>query len=433
VYCEPVRPLIPEKAPSSGIDTALFIRDVTGKRVITTGFGRTVTVHAENSAAALEVISRFAADPRWLIHLPPTMSPVETSQAEGYLERPEQAFSYYASEGVTKIVCEEKHMGSRAIMVVCRSPDVAAGRFGIANGERGKIYTRTGRPFFRNLEDEKSVLTRTIEAAESSGLLDELQSDWLCLDAEIMPWSVKAQELIERQYGPVGAAADAALSAADDLVQKALARGVDLKTFAGSITSRKNAADKYRDAYRPYVWPVTQLDDMRIAPFHILASEGVSHADKSNLWHMEHCHKIAAADDALFFATQYRVVSLDDVAECEGVAQWWEDLTSQGGEGMVVKPFNFVARGKRGLIQPAVKVRGKEYLRIIYGPDYDIPENLDRLRHRGLGRKRSLALREFALGLAALQRFVDHEPLRSVHECAVAVLAMESEPVDPRL
>jgi protein phosphatase len=109
------------------------------------------------------------------------------------------------------------------------------------------------------------------------------------------------------------------------------------------------------------------------------------------------------------------------------------ELTRAGGEGMVVKPLGFVTRSARGLVQPALKCRGREYLRIIYGPEYDLPENLERLRHRGLSAKRSLALREFCLGVEGLTRFVDRQPLRRVHECVFGVLALESEPVDPRL
>ncbi len=100
---------------------------------------------------------------------------------------------------------------------------------------------------------------------------------------------------------------------------------------------------------------------------------------------------------------------------------------------MVVKPYSFIAKGRRGLLQPALKCRGREYLRIIYGPEYTLPEHLERLRARGLSKKRSLALREFALGIEALTRFVKREPLRRVHECVFGVLALESEPVDPRL
>jgi protein phosphatase len=122
----------------------------------------------------------------------------------------------------------------------------------------------------------------------------------------------------------------------------------------------------------------------------------------------------------------------DEDSERAGVA-WWEQLTASGGEGMVVKPLSWLARGRRGLVQPAVKCRGREYLRIIYGPEYTAPEHLERLCARAVGAKRSLAIREYALGLEALHRFVEKEPLYRVHECAFGVLALESEPVDPRL
>ncbi|WJI59682.1 hypothetical protein NLY33_13635 [Mesorhizobium sp. C432A] len=127
------------------------------------------------------------------------------------------------------------------------------------------------------------------------------------------------------------------------------------------------------------------------------------------------------------------MVDLADAGSCAEAVAWWETLTDSGGEGMVVKPHDFVSRNKKGLMQPALKVRGQEYLRIIYGPEYDAPDNLVRLRERGLGGKRSLALREFALGHEALKRFVAKEPLRRVHECVFGVLALESEPIDPRL
>lgn len=132
-------------------------------------------------------------------------------------------------------------------------------------------------------------------------------------------------------------------------------------------------------------------------------------------------------------ATPYLVIDVtDDPSIAQGIA-WWEQLTATGGEGMVVKPLDFLAAGRHGFVQPAVKCRGSEYLRIIYGPECDVPENLGRLRKRGLSAKRSLAQREFALGVEALERFVQREPLRRVHECVFGVLALESEPVDPRL
>jgi protein phosphatase len=135
----------------------------------------------------------------------------------------------------------------------------------------------------------------------------------------------------------------------------------------------------------------------------------------------------------VLFRTAHRVVDVTDPAQVEAASAWWSEMTGAGGEGMVVKPMDFIAQGRRGVVQPAVKCRGREYLRIIYGPEYTLPENLQRLRKRGLGAKRSLAMREFSLGVEALERFVRGEPLRRVHECVFGVLALESEPVDPRL
>ena len=144
--------------------------------------------------------------------------------------------------------------------------------------------------------------------------------------------------------------------------------------------------------------------------------------------------EVCAADPGVLLATAWREVDLADEAACADAARWWEGLTEAGGEGVVVKPLAFVARdGKGRLVQPALKCRGREYLRLIYGPEYTLPEHLERLRERGLGAKRALALKEFSLGLEALHRFVAREPLRRVHECAFGVLALESEPVDARL
>lgn len=186
-------------------------------------------------------------------------------------------------------------------------------------------------------------------------------------------------------------------------------------------------------AYRRYCWPVRSLADLRLAPFHLLASEGAAHADKDHGWHMETLGRPCTGAPSLLQSTAYRVVDVTDPADEEAGVRWWQELTDRGGEGMVVKPLDSIARGRRGLVQPAVKCRGREYLRIIYGPEYTAAENLDRLRQRGLGLKRSLAVREFALGVEGLERVVRREPFRRVHECVFGVLALESEPVDPRL
>ncbi|MEI8146201.1 MAG: polynucleotide kinase-phosphatase [Alphaproteobacteria bacterium] len=435
IYSEPIRPLgVPAKAISAQQenDASLDLADVMGKRIIETRLWNTVTIREGHAAAALEVMARFAIDPRWLIYLPPTMSPSETSSEVGYLEHPREALGYFRKLGVPQVVCEEKHMGSRAVIVVARDEEVARKRFGVSSGPPGAVYTRTGRAFFADRADLAAVLARTTQALEGAGLFERLTTDWLCLDAEIMPWSAKAQALISQHFAHVGASSRAGLSAAEQALAKAALRGVDIGERAESVAAQLSHSESYAAAVRQYCWPISGLSGLKIAPFHLLASEGAVHYDKPHAWHME---VLAALErhDPLFQATRTKTVDLADEASIEAAIRWWLDMTEQGGEGMVVKPADFIARGPKGLIQPAVKCRGRDYLRLIYGPDYDAPANLSRLRQRNLHDKRSLAIREFALGLEALERFVAHAPLRRVHECVFGVLAMESEPVDPRL
>ena len=422
-----------QRTQQQAFDDVLDLEDFTGKRLIDTRLAPRITIREENSIAALEVMSRFAVDPKWLIYLPPTMSPCETSDQTTLLEHPQEAFGYYRSEGVSEVICEQKHMGSRAVVVLCKDEAVSQRRFGVVTPRLGCVYTRTGRRFFTEDALEKTFLQRVRDAAEASGLWAELNSDWMCLDCELMPWSAKAQELLRLQYAPVGAAARATLSAEQEILAQARRRVSGLDELAERTASRLRAIDSYIHEYRQYCWPVASLDDLKLAPFHLLASEGAVHTTQRHTWHMEMISKLCAADNRLLLATPFQLVNLSDPASCEAATVWWTDMTAAGREGMVVKPLDFIAQGRRRAVQPAIKVRGPEYLRIIYGPEYRLPGNLDRLRARNVGTKRSLAGREFALGIEALARFVSREPLRRIHECVFGILALESEPVDPRL
>jgi protein phosphatase len=299
--------------------------------------------------------------------------------------------------------------------------------------ETGAIWTRTGRAFFADTALTEGLLVRLRAAVQSAGLWEELASDWLILDAEIMPWSAKAGALIDSQYAPVATSSRAGLAAALDSLQAGAARGLDLGGLTERFAGRLRRAEAYADAWQPYVWPVSGLEDLRVAPFHLLASEGRVWFDEDHPWHMGIAERLAEVGDPVITRTRWRLVDLGDEGAVADVIRWWEEATASGAEGMVVKPRVFVPQGDKGLLQPAIKVRGRPYLRIIYGPEYDAPEHLERLRERGLGGKRKLAIREFALGHEALKRFVAREPLRRVHECVFAVLALESEPIDPRL
>jgi protein phosphatase len=438
VYRQPARPLGPAAALASAGDgrtgVELDLSDVVGRRIIDTRLHGTLTIREENAAAALEVMSRFAADPRWLVYLPPTMAPSATTTVEGLLEHPAEAFAWFRRDRVDRVVCEEKHMGSRAVVVVCRDPGVAARRFGIEAGPAaGIVTTRTGRPFLADATQGRALLDKVRAALDATGLWDELASDWLVLDAELLPWSAKAENLVRHQYAAVGAAATATLAAEVAVLDAVAARGVDAGDVAARTADRHAMAGRYVDAYRRYCWPVASVDDLRLAPFQVLAGEGRVHALTAHSWHLDVARRLAEADPTTFRPTASITVVLENPAAAAEAIAWWEDLTGTGGEGMVVKPLDVVHQGPKGLVQPGIKCRGPEYLRIIYGPEYTAEANLARLRSRGLGHKRSLALREFALGIEALERFVAGEPLYRVHECVFGVLALESEPVDPRL
>ena len=438
-YSQPAKPFLPEEVAAPALtaqqrqDELLDIQDVLGKRIVATRLARNVTIREENAIAALEVMGRFAANPKWLVYLPPAVSPSETANEPGLLEHPAEAFGYYRQAGVPTVICEEKHMGSRAVVVVCRDEDVARRRFGVVDEGIGACYTRTGRRLFDDDQLEGELLTRLRGAADRSELFERLDTDWLLLDCELMPWSAKAQELLRQQYAAVGAAAGLGLTESVAALASASGRvDGEIGALLERTRARADDATRFVDAYRRYCWPVRTIDDLKLAPFHLLATERAVHVDKDHLWHMQTLAEFCASDE-LLHPTAYLVVNTTDPESERAGTAWWSELTDRGGEGMVVKPLEFLARGRRGLVQPALKTRGREYLRIIYGPEYTEAANLERLRSRGLGRKRSLAIREFALGIEALERFVRGEPLRRVHECVFSVLALESEPVDPRL
>ncbi|MDG5803998.1 polynucleotide kinase-phosphatase [Streptomyces ossamyceticus] len=435
VWYEPTRPLASE-TPGGHEGRPLALTDVHGRRIVETRYDgqARVSIREENAAAALEVMSRFAVDPRLLPYLPPTMAPTATSHVEGYLEHPAEAFAQYKEDGVTRVVCEEKHMGSRAVALVCRDADAARRRFGV-DGPTGSLYTRTGRLFFDDEARTELVLGRVREAMTAAGLWEELDTDWVLLDAELMPWSLKASGLLRTQYAAVGAASGAVFPGALAALEGAAARGVDVGALLDKQRERAADAAAFTEAYRRYCWPTEGLDGVRLAPFQILAVQGRSLAA------LPHDEQLALIDRLVEFdasgllqTTRRLFVDTGDEDSVRAGVDWWLEMTGRGGEGMVVKPVGAVVRTEQGrLVQPGIKCRGREYLRIIYGPEYTRPDNLARLRGRFLNHKRSLAIREYVLGLEALDRLAEGEPLWRVHEAVFGVLALESEPVDPRL
>lgn len=427
VYFAPSKP-VPARNPEPGPDP-LDLGDVTGRRVIETRLVGPVRIGEEQMAAAIELMSRFGADPRWIVHLPPTMSPSETSARDDLLEHPDEAFAYYVSQGITQLVCEEKHMGSRAIVAVCRDAAAARRRFGVEDGTDGAVLTRTGRPFFgRELTD--ALLDRLRAAMDRAGFWETHATDWALIDAELLPWSAKAQDLLQTTYAPVGVAAAGALGDRVRALEQAAAAGRDVGGLLDAARARLAATRGYQAAWRGYAWPVASVDDLRLAPFHLLATEHGTGFAQDHAWHLA---QLAPLAGGVVLATRHRFVDLTAPGDAQAAVDWWTSLVEAGGEGMVVKPLNYLNQHDGKQVQPAIKCRGPEYLRIIYGPEYRLPAHLERLRKRAVASKRRLAVKELALGVEAVERFVRREPLRQVHACVLGVLAMEAEPIDPRL
>ncbi|MDR0356526.1 MAG: polynucleotide kinase-phosphatase [Deltaproteobacteria bacterium] len=439
-HYQSLKPLV-EPTPTS--NQTVRLQTVIGEDGVETSLLGRIRVAKERKAAALPIMARFAVDPRWLIYLPPTMSPSETSERDDYLEHPLDALKYYEKQGAGKVILETKHMGSRAVVVVARSPEAAKARFGVEGGV-GVVYSRLGRPFFKDEKVEAEILERLIKAFDQTEFWSRMETDWVALDCELMPWSAKAESLLVKQYAPVGlaglnglnAAVGALRAAADrrDLPPEASAALADL---AAKQARRLEQIPPYMEAWRRYCWPVRGVEGLKLAPFQILAVEGRNLAFMGHEDHLKLLNR-HLGPDPLFGTTPYLVVDASSGSEDHSRAEdFWLKLTEAGGEGMVVKPWlglpEDLSAIKGKVCQPAVKCRGREYLRIIYGPEYLLPDNFLRLKKRNLKYKRSLALREYALGLEALDRFVNRASLDRVHECVFSVLALETEPVDPRL
>jgi polynucleotide kinase-phosphatase len=398
-----------------------------GYSVLTEEFGE-VAVPAETVKPAIDAVSHHTIPIEQLIYIPPTMSPTPApSSLAKYLEHPLEAIQYYRSNGIEKIVAEKKHMGSRGILFLFK--DHASAKKYIGTESLGVIYTRTGRRFF-DKEIEEQIVRKLNDDLYSHDYFSQHQTDFLLLDAEIMPWNLKAKELISNQYAHVAENAMMDRAFLQGKLAEAAKTNNALAPWLDEYNEKVENAREFAEVFQGYCWDVVGLEDIKIAPFHVLAHSNRTFFDETHEWHMKMNHQFATYS-SLFVATEYKILS-DSASEAE-VIQWWEEMTQDGHEGIVIKPEHYIPRSKGKLLQPAIKVRGSKYLKIIYGMDYLQPENLQRLKKRNTGKKQKLALKEFALGIEGINRFVNGESIERVHECTLATLAMEKDPVDPRL
>ncbi|MEH7505696.1 polynucleotide kinase [Neobacillus drentensis] len=396
-----------------------------GYSVLTEQYGE-IAIYADGTKSALDDLSHYTLPLEEIAYLPPTMSPTpKPSSLEGYLEHPIDAFEYYQANGVDTMVVEKKHMGSRGILFLFKNKQVAIEYIG--RETLGSIYTRTGRPFFKK-DLEEQILQ--VLNADLSGYFEKYNTDFVLMDAEILPWNLKAKDLILNQYAHVGEMALLDRSKLKEQLEKAAENGRDVASWLEETDEKIHNAQVFNEVYQKYCWETEGLAGIQIAPFHTLAHSNETFFDRPHTWHMEKNKEFSVLSD-LFVETEYRIVNDED--SMKSAIAWWEKMTEDGHEGFVVKPESYVARHRGKLLQPAIKVRGRKYLHIIYGIDYLQTENLARLKKRNAGKKQRNALKEFALGVEAVNRFVRRESLERYHECVLGVLALESDPIDPRL
>ncbi|MGE6258149.1 polynucleotide kinase-phosphatase [Heyndrickxia sporothermodurans] len=399
-----------------------------GYSVLTKDLGE-IKVPKEIVLPAIDTISHFTIPIEQLIYIPPTMSPTPTtSSLDNYLEHPKEAIEYYRKNGVYTMIAEKKHMGSRGILFLFKDKETAKNYGGFET--LGTIYLRTGRRFFdKNLEER--VVSTIHKDLHNYGYFQKYKTDFLLLDAEIMPWNLKAKELISNQYAHVSENAILDRMKLRDKLRDASLKNEDIQNWLQEYEEKLNNALRFKQIFQNYCWDINGIEQIQIAPFHVLlAHSNETFFDKPHTWHMEMNREFSKLSN-LFVETEYKVIH-NDKSE-EEVIKWWESMTSEGHEGIVIKPEYFISKHNEKLLQPAIKVRGQKYLSIIYGMDYLHPENLKRLKNRNSAKKQKLALKEFALGVEGINRFVNGQSIERVHECVLATLAMESDPVDPRL
>lgn len=409
------------------LNTPNIAKFLNGYSVLTDELGE-IHIPKEYVIPSIDTVSHFTVPIEELIYIPPTMSPTPSpSTLVDYLEHPKEVIDYYRGMGIDKMIAEKKHMGSRGILLVFKNEAVALKYIG--RETLGVINTRNGRTFFQK-EIEHEILQRINKGLTDNDYYQTYNTDFVLLDAEIMPWNLKAKELINSQYAHVAESAILDRSLLRAKLEKVEKINKELENWLAEYVTLLDNAHVFKEVFQKYCWDIEDINQIQIAPFHVLAHSKETFFHKPHTWHMEMNRQFAKMIK-LFVETEFMLIE-DTSSEVE-VIKWWETITRDGHEGIVIKPETFISKSKGKLVQPAIKVRGRKYLNIIYGMDYLLPENLVRLKKRNVAKKQKLALKEFALGVEGIKRFVNGESIERVHECVLGTLAMESDSVDPRL
>lgn len=399
-------------------DDAIHLDALAGDRTIHTLAAGEVFIPGAQAAAALEMMSSFAVDPRWIIHLPAS-TPVAPASAPGDGVR--AALAYCRATGVTRMDAQRLRSGTRVVLIVCRDADVARRRFRVAEGETGSVYTAEGRAYFADREAEKAFLARVRAGMDAAW--DALATDWIALEGVMGPAVMRGLNprtgAPPALYSAVAMAARATLAAQEEVLTSAGA-GADTAPLAARVRERAARLHAYEEACGRAEPPVYTPEGLRFAPLRIVAAEGEVYAGRDPDWHRERLATLIHAAPRTFVSTEHAAFDLVDDGADEAVVAWADGISAGGGAGIVIHPSAATADDRLRAVP--VKCFSEAAIRLADGP---LPPPSPTRERGALAGDGDAALRQWALSMEALDRHRRGEPLERVHQCVFAALALK--------
>ena len=396
-----------------------------GRFLVQTSLRYSFGLDDQQVSAAMEMLHTETVSPRWLIYLPPSMSPPQPATEPPYLEHPNEGFSYYEKKGQSELIVQEKVDGVRAILILCKDAQTAKTHFGSQDHRLGRIYSRYGRPLLPDAE-EKAFLENLSQAATAANLWTALGTDWLCIEGQLSPTAhfLPQQTATHQRIATL-------LGHAFPHMQGTFQQSPITDPEFLALRARIIAWQQPLQAYTTHL--PTSDPDWTFVPYHLLASASALYFDQTHAWHLAHLERLCQHTTYHLRPLQWQQIDLSDHQARHKIIEWWHHLNATSKPGLIMKPLHFETIVGNEPIQPAIKVRTHEALRQTYGLEFDQPEALNHHRSRSLKDRRELAVRQYALGKEALQRFQARQPFAEVLQASFCHLAISTTDKEPLL
>lgn len=396
-----------------------------GEFLVQTAAGYSFSVTNTQFAATVELLQMETVSPRWLIYLPPSMSPPQPATEPGHLEHPHEAFSYYEKKGQTHVVVQEKCAGRRAVVVICRDAAAARKHFGAQDDRIGVVYSRYGRPLLTDPADERELLSQLQAGAEAAGLWEALKTDWLCLEGQLS--GAQFQPGQSEEQARIAAGVAAAWPTTLNMLQGTKATDPDFLALRARMQARGALVERLAGLCAAEARATTWF----FTPYHLLAAQSGTFFHQPHAWHTAQLSAFSQGHPTRVRALRSEVLDLQDHDHRRSLVAWWQELSEAGAPGIIVKPVTLELFVNHEYLQPAMKVRGREALRMVYGPFYTEHDLLAHHRTRSLKERRELVIRHFVLGKEALTRFVAGQPHAEVLQIITTHLAISTMDGNP--